>query len=90
MISGPDSERVDEIAERLGRLTGDRPSVTSGKSEGAVRVSVRVRGLHDEELAMAVLAELGRADRYGHRRSQHGEYVWAEVGGASVLNGGLR
>lgn len=90
MISGPDSERVDEIAERLGRLTGERPSVTWGKGGGAVRVSVRVRGLHDAELTTAVLAVLGRGDGYGHRRVALGEYVWAEVGGAPALNGGLR
>ncbi|WP_033216446.1 hypothetical protein [Kitasatospora phosalacinea] len=78
-------ERVNHIAAELNRLTGDRPSVTWGDG-GVLRVSVRVLGLHDAELATTVLAVLGQGDRYGHRRTALGEYVWAEIGGKRVTD----
>ncbi|QKW24086.1 hypothetical protein HUT16_04635 [Kitasatospora sp. NA04385] len=82
-------ERVSHIAAELGRLTGDRPSVTWGDG-GVLRVSVRVLGLHDAELATAVLEVLGQGDRYGHRRTSQGEYVWAEIGGKRVAGSNRR
>ncbi|MFJ1754052.1 hypothetical protein [Kitasatospora sp. NPDC088134] len=77
--------KAGELAEQLRVLTGERPSIiwTPG---GAVRVSVRVRGVHNCALVTAVLGVLSRADRFGHRKTQGWEYLWLEVGGAPAAD----
>jgi len=72
-------------ARELYALTGERPSVTWTRG-GAVKVSVRVRGRHDEVLARAVLDVLGRGDRFGHRKTERRAYLWLEVGGVPTVN----
>ncbi|WP_033219537.1 hypothetical protein [Kitasatospora phosalacinea] len=72
--------RAGELAGELQALLGDRPS-TVWTAGGAVRVSVRLRGPHGTDLAMSVLAVLGRADRYGHRKGPGREQLWLEIGG---------
>lgn len=73
-------------ALELRELTGERPSVTWAAG-GAVRVSVRVREMHEWDLAAAVLVALARGERYGHRRVGRWECVWTEAGGAAPAGG---
>ncbi|MFE1320307.1 hypothetical protein [Kitasatospora phosalacinea] len=72
------AERARWIGSTLHRLTG-RPPAVERLGGGGFRVTARVVEQPDAAVAAAVLRALGAGDRFGHRKGERWESLWAEV-----------
>ncbi|GLW55372.1 hypothetical protein [Kitasatospora phosalacinea] len=69
------SRRAWEAAVRLVELLGVEVGLSEGEEGVQILLELPMEGGHDP--CVEVLAVLGGADRYGHRRRSGREHLWA-------------